>query len=60
MPRKGTNVCPRCGSGGCSLIDPAALLVKCPSPRCGHEWKTRSLEARRRARRLLYNARGEN
>ena len=54
MPRKGINLCPKCGAGGCAFGDPATLLVACR--KCGHKWKTRSREAKQRARRMLSNA----
>ena len=54
MPRKGINLCPKCGAGGCAFGDPATLLVACR--KCGHTWKTRSREAKQRARRMLSNA----
>ena len=57
MPRHGANVCPKCGAWGCAFKDPAALLVACKY--CGHEWKTRSIAAMRRARKLVQRAEKE-
>ena len=53
MPRKVTNVCPKCGAWGCKFSNVEKLLVACAA--CGHEWKTKSRSAKRRARRLLSN-----